>query len=141
MGLVSITLLIVLPTEVRVPAYDSGAPSPRIIPTLALSGMLISSVILLIQSLVLKKEKIYEFDMKKELPVIILIALMCVFSFLIIKIGFIAAVVLVFPLILFYFGERKPPIYLFTLAAGIGVYFLFKFVLNISLPVFPRFGG
>ncbi len=140
-GSISIVLLILLPTEVRIPAYNSGAPSPRIIPTLALVGMLICSGILLIESLVLKKEKYFEFDLKKEAPCLILIGLMCLFSFLIIKIGFIAAIVIVFPIVLFYFGERKPFIYIFTLVAGIGVYYLFRIVLNISLPVFTGFGG
>lgn len=141
MGGLSIVLLVVLPNQVRLPAYDSGAPSPRIIPSLVLYGILLASIVLVIQSLVLKKEKIYEFDLKNELPCIVLIGLMCLFTFLILKLGFILAVVIVFPIMLYYFGERKLPIYIFTLAMGIGVFFLFKYVFNISLPMFPGFGG
>lgn len=141
MGAASIWLLFLLPREVRLPAYDSGAPSPRIIPMLALSGILLSSVCLLIQSLILKKEKIYEFELKRELPTVILIGMMCLFTLLTIKLGFIVAVCIVFPMLLFYFGERKPFIYIFSLAAGIGIYFLFKNVFHISLPHFPGFGG
>lgn len=141
MGIASIVLLILLPQEVRLPSYDSGAPSPRIIPMLVLIGILISSVCLLVQSLVLHKEKIFEFDLKTELPAIILIAMMCLFTFLIITMGYIVAVCVVFPLMLFYFGERKPFIYIFSLAVGIGIYFLFKYVFNISLPGFPGLGG
>lgn len=141
MGIASIVLLLLLPREVRLPAYDSGAPSPRIIPGLAITGILICSVCLLVQSLILKKDKIYEFDLKQELPTIILIGMMCLFTFLIIKLGFIVGVCVVFPLMLFYFGERKPFIYIFSLAVGIGIYFLFKYVFNISLPSFPGFGG
>ncbi len=44
MGLFSLLLLIMLPEQVKLPAYDSGAPSPRILPSFALIGMLISSV-------------------------------------------------------------------------------------------------
>ena len=58
MGLLSIAMLAVLPTQVRVPAYDSGAPSPRIIPAICLVGMLICSIALIVQSLVFKKETI-----------------------------------------------------------------------------------
>ena len=41
MGLLSIAMLAVLPTQVRVPAFDSGAPSPRIIPANSLLGILV----------------------------------------------------------------------------------------------------
>ncbi|MGN0159393.1 MAG: tripartite tricarboxylate transporter TctB family protein [Brotaphodocola sp.] len=141
MGLASAFMLFTLPSQVRVPAFDSGAPSPRIIPGACLIGILICSAALIIQSLVFKKEKIYEFDWKQEKPIVILIALLCAFVALIINLGFIAAVVIVFPILLFYCGERKPPIYIFTVAAGIGIFFLFKYVFNISLPNFPGFGG
>lgn len=141
MGALSILLLILLPTQVREPAFNSGAPSPRIIPMIALVGILICAVVLIIQSLVLKKDKIYEFDLKNELPVIVLILLMVLFTVLIINFGFIVGVVIIFPVVLFYAGERRPPIYIFSLAVGIGIYFLFKLVFNISLPSFPGFGG
>ena len=58
MGLLSLILLIIMPYQVRVPAFDSGAPSPRIIPGICLVIMLFFSVVLIIQSLVFKKEKI-----------------------------------------------------------------------------------
>lgn len=137
MGIIATWFLIILPEQVRLPAYNSGAPSPRIIPTIVLVGILICSAILIFQSLVLKKEKIYEYDIRKEAPAIILIGLMCLFAALIINLGFIAAVCIVFPLILFYMGERKPFIYIFSLTIGIGIFFLFKYIFNISLPIFP----
>ncbi len=141
MGLFSIAMLIAMPTQVRLPMFDSGAPSPRIIPGICLAGTLICSVLLLIQSLVLKKEKIIEFDWKKEKPCIIMIVLLCVFVALVINIGFIPGVVIIFPTILFYCGERKPFIYIFTVAAGIGIFFLFKYVFHVSLPGIPGLGG
>lgn len=141
MGLFSIAMLIAMPNQVRLPMFDSGAPSPRIIPGICLVGTLICSVLLLIQSLVFKKEKIMEFDWKKEKPCIIMIALLCIFVALVINIGFIPAVVIIFPTILFYCGERKPFIYLFTVAAGIGIFFLFKYVFHVSLPGIPGLGG
>ena len=141
MGLFSIIMLMVMPSQVRLPMFDSGAPSPRIIPGICLVGMLICSVILVIQSLVFKKEKSVEFDWAVEKPCIILILMLCVFTALIINIGFIAAVIIVFPVMLYYCGERKPFIYIFTLVAGVGVFFLFKYVFHISLPTFPGLGG
>ena len=70
MGLFSGFMLYVMPKQVRVPAFDSGAPSPRIIPGICLVVILICSIVLIIQSLVFKKEKIVEFDWEKEKPAI-----------------------------------------------------------------------
>lgn len=134
MGLLSIFLLVVMPQQVRVPAYDSGAPSPRIIPGVCIVIMLVCSVILIIQSLVFKKEKIVEFDWQKEKPAILLIVLLCIYVFLIIKLGFIIASAITFIIVLFYSGERKPFIYIFTIALAIGIYVLFSKVFHVSLP-------
>ncbi len=134
MGLFSAFLLIVMPQQVRIPAYDSGAPSPRIIPGICIVVIMICSVALIIQSLVFKKEKIVEFDWEKEKPAILLIALMCVYVALIIKIGFILASAIVFVAVLFYCGERKPFIYIFIIAASVGIYYLFTSVFHVSLP-------
>lgn len=141
MGVFSILMLLAMPSQVRLPMFDSGAPSPRIIPGICLVGILICSAILLIESLVFKKEKIIEFDWSKEKPCIFLIALLCVYVALTIYIGFIPAVIIIFPIMLWYCGERKPFIYIFTLAMGIGIFYLFKFVFQISLPGIPGLGG
>ena len=141
MALFSIIMLIVMPTQVRVPAYDSGAPSPRIIPGICLVIILVFSLILIFQSLVLKKEKIVEFDWSKEKPAILMIIGMCLYVFLIITIGFILASIIVFLPILYYCGERKPWIYLFTAAASVGVFFMFRYIFHVSLPAGPFFGG
>lgn len=57
MGLISLALLLLVPSQIREPAFDSGAPSPRLIPTLCITVMLISSIALLVQSLILKKRR------------------------------------------------------------------------------------
>lgn len=127
-------MLLVMPKQVRVPAFDSGAPSPRIIPGICLVVILICSIVLIIQSLVFKKEKIVEFDWKKEKPAILMILMLCIYVFLIIKIGFILASAITFVVILYYCGERKPFIYIFTIVLAVGIYFLFSKVFHVSLP-------
>ena len=134
MGALSLILLICMPYQVRIPAFDSGAPSPRIIPGICLVIMLIFSLVLIIQSLVFKKEKVVEFDWQKEKPAILLIALMCLYVALILFIGFVPASAVTFIIVLAYCGERKPFIYIFIIAAAIGIYFLFQKVFNVSLP-------
>ena len=137
MGLLSAYLLYVMPKQVRVPAYDSGAPSPRIIPGVCLVVILFCSIILIIESLVFKKEKIVEFDWSNEKPAILLIVMLCIYVFLIIKIGFILASAITFVVVLAYCGERKPFIYIFTIALAVGIYFLFSKVFHVSLPAGP----
>lgn len=134
MGLFSLIMLVVMPSQVRVPAFDSGAPSPRIIPGICLVIMLAFSIVLIIQSLVLKKEKIVEFDWAVEKPAVVLILIMCVYVALITTIGYIPASMITFVAVLFYCGERKVPIYIYVLVASVLIYILFKRVFNISLP-------
>lgn len=141
MGLFSIIMLVVTPSQVRLPMYDSGAPSPRIIPVVVLVLTLICSIVLLIQSLVFKKEKIYEFDWKNEKPCILLIIGMCIYTALMILIGFVAASIITFVVVLLYTGEKKPSVYIVAIVAAVVIYFLFKYVFNISLPEFPLLGG
>ena len=136
----SLVLLAVMPTQVRVPAYDSGAPSPRIIPGICLVVMLLCGIVLIIESLIFKKEKVVEFDWQKEKPAILLILLMCVYVAMIIYLGFIIASAIVFVIVLWYCGERKPFIYIFTVLAAVVIFYLFTKVFYINLPFGP-FGG
>ena len=137
MGALSIWLLLSTENQVRVPAFDSGAPSPRIIPYIVLVLMLVSSIGLIVQSLVFKKDKEVDFDWTKEKPIILLILGLCIYVAMINFLGFVISSLIVFPLILFYCGERKPGIYVFTIAIAVGIYLLFQTVFHVSLPTFP----
>lgn len=141
MGIFSLILLLTLPSQVRVPAYDSGAPSPRVIPGACIVLMLIFSVVLIVQSVVFKREKIVEFDWEKERPIILMILMMCVYVALIIYMGYIFASIVTFIAVLLYCGERKPSVYVVTVVASVVIFFLFKNVFNIQLPALPFFMG
>lgn len=141
MGAIALLLLVLMPGQVRVPAFDSGAPSPRIIPGICLGIMLVSSIAPLIQSLVLKQEKVVEFDWEKEKPAILLIVGMCVYIVLMLCIGYVLASLIVFPLVLFYVGERKPGPYIVVVVSAFAIFLLFKNVFNISLPALGLLGG
>ena len=141
MGAIALLLLVLMTGQVRVPAFDSGAPSPRIIPGICLGIMLVSSIALLIQSLVLKQEKVVEFDWEKEKPAILLIVGMCVYIVLMLCIGYVLASLIVFPLVLFYVGERKPGPYIVVVVSAFAIFLLFKNVFNISLPALGLLGG
>ena len=127
-------MFFMMETQVRLPGYDSGAPSPRIMPTIFLTIILICSAILIIQSLVFKKETVVEFDTKQEMPMIILIALLCVYTFLVTVIGYVLASVICFPVAMFFIGERQKKPYIVAIVAAFVIYFIFKNIFNISLP-------
>jgi putative tricarboxylic transport membrane protein len=133
-GLFSIIFILLVPSQVPVPAFDNGGPSPRIIPYIILGGILICSITLIIQSLVFKKEHIIVFDFKVEKSALITLGIMLLFGIVMLKFGFIVSVVTVLPIMLYALGERKPFIYGFTVLGGIGVYYLFIEVFNITLP-------
>jgi hypothetical protein len=133
-GVLSGFLLSQVTNQVAIPTFDNGGPSPRIIPYITLSGIFISAVLLVFQSLVLKKEKVVEFNFGEEKAAFTIIGTMLLFGILMLKVGFVAGVVVALPLMLFLLGERKPFIYIFTVVAGFGVYFLFINVFKISLP-------
>ena len=130
----SIFMFAVMPTQVRMPGYDSGAPSPRIMPTIFLTIILFFSVVLIIQSLVFKKEHVVEFDWNKEKHMILMIILMQVYVALIIAVGFSVASIIVFCAALFYVGERAPGPYIVTVIMAFGIYIVFKSLFNIFLP-------
>ena len=134
MGVFSILMLLAIPSQVRLPMWDSGAPSPRIIPGICLVGILICSVVLVFQSLILKKEHIYEFRWENERPEIILILAMIFFVIGTHFLGFIPSGIIVFCWMQWFEGERKPTIYVYTIAMVILVFFLFQNVFHISLP-------
>ena len=135
-GIFSIIFILLVPSQIAVPAYDNGGPSPRIIPYMVLWGTLIASVALIIQSLVFKKERIIIFDFKFDKAALTILGIMILFGAVMLNFGFITSVVIVLPMMLFVLGERKPFIYGFTILGGIGVYYLFIEVFNISLPAF-----
>ncbi|MEE0709010.1 MAG: tripartite tricarboxylate transporter TctB family protein [Gemmiger sp.] len=113
----------------------------RDIPTVCLAIMLIASIALIIQSLVLKKEKIVEFDWSKEKPAILLIIGMCIYVALMLCIGYVLASIIVFVAVQFYCGERKPGIYIYTIVAAVLIFLMFKNIFNISLPSLGFLGG
>lgn len=130
----AVFMFAMMETQVRLPGYDSGAPSPRIMPTIFLSIILVCSAILIIQSLVFKKDTETEFDWSKEKPMLVLIILMCFYTFLVTTLGYVLASVIAFPLALFYIGERHKGPYIVSVVLAVGIYMMFKTIFNINLP-------
>lgn len=135
-GILSLTLILILPSQIQIPAFDNGGPSPRLIPYMVLIGIFISSMGLIFQSLVLKKEKIFFYDIKAQKAGLISLVIMTLFGVVMLKLGFLIAIFTILPVMIFSLGERKIFVYIITIIIGIGIYFLFTRIFNISLPIF-----
>lgn len=135
-GILSLFLIFIIPSQIQIPAFDNGGPSPRLIPYMVLIGIFISSIGLIFQSLFFKKEKFFYYDFKKEKAGIITLFIISLFGFLMIKLGFLIAIFISLPIMIYYLGERKIHVYIIDLIIGVGIYFLFIKIFNISLPVF-----
>ena len=137
-SVISIILLLLVPSQISVPKFNNGGPSPRAIPYIVLIGILICGILLIIQSLVFKKDDIVTYNFKLEKPALIMIGIMILFCIIMVNLGFILAVLITLPIMLYYYGERKISVYIVTLIGGLAVYFLFVNVFNIFL---PKLGG
>lgn len=135
MGTISLILILLVPSQVAIPVFSTGGPSPRTLPYLVLYSILICSVGLILQSVVFKKDSILMLDFKSEKPLLIMVGLMLLFGVLMITVGFMVSIIVALPLMLYIMGERKPFIYCFVIIAGILIQYLFIEVFNIPLPV------
>lgn len=135
-GILSLALIFIIPSQIQIPAFDNGGPSPRLIPYMVLIGIFISSIGLIFQSVIFKKEKFFYYDFKKEKAGIITLFIISLFGFLMIKLGFLIAIFISLPIMIYYLGERKIHVYIIDLIIGVGIYFLFIKIFNISLPIF-----
>ncbi|WP_047382166.1 tripartite tricarboxylate transporter TctB family protein [Cetobacterium sp. ZWU0022] len=135
-AILSLFLIFIIPSQIQLPAFDNGGPSPRLIPYMVLIGIFISSISLIFQSLIFKKEKLFYYDLKKEKAGIISLLIISLFGILMIKFGFLIAIFIALPIMIFSLGERKIHVYIIDLILSVGIYFLFIKIFNISLPIF-----
>ncbi len=136
--ILSVLIYVLIPGQIAQPPHLGTGPSPRTIPYLTSAVMFICSILLIGESILFKKEKIVEIDLKEEKSVFKIILCILLFGILMINAGYLIAVWVTIPIMLFIMGERKPYIYFFCVLAATGIYFLFSNVFHISL---PGFGG
>lgn len=136
--IISIILQIKLPDEVK--TYETSAVTAATMPTILIRGMMICSVILLIQGILSKNKKEYRISCEvfcKEnllkLKPIIYIAILLIYAILLPHIGFIVSSLLVANGILLYFGARNWKFYVIASANVVIAYFLFT-AMGVTLP-------
>ena len=131
--IVSVALHILIPSQIR--TFETSA-----VPTLLIRGMILCSVILLVQG-ILSKEKteytisgaIFTKENLLRLKPVIYIAMLIAYALLLPHIGFIISSLLLANGILLYFGTRKWWFYAIASANVIVAYFAFQ-AMSVTLP-------
>lgn len=133
-----VVLLALLPTQIKMAGQTNFLESNRVIPAAIEVIMIICGIILVVQSLVFKKEDYVDIKWEEEKYALMVFLIFAVFAALVYCIGFlVGAVVFVVLMALFY--KNKNIIEILILAAlAVGLYFLFKKAFRINL---PGFGG
>jgi putative tricarboxylic transport membrane protein len=135
---ISVVLLLLMPTQIIVSSIIPFLESAKAAPLMAILVMLIGGLILIFQSVVLKKETVVVINMAEQKYALIMIGGIILYGALIYVTGYIiASLVMVLSLYRFY-KVGKPIQLAVTLVIVIFVYFLFTNVFNVSL---PGFGG
>lgn len=134
----SVVLHILLPYQIK--TYEKGSVTAATVPTLLIRLLILCSVILLIQGLLAKEKKEYcvgaamfQKESLKRLKPAVYIAMLLAYAFLMPRIGFVIASLLLANGILFYFGSRKWWFYLIASGNVILAYFVFQ-AIHVALP-------
>jgi hypothetical protein len=131
----SIALWILIPLQIsgKRMAYTNAVGSDYL-PRIAAVCCFVVGIAMLINSVVLKKEKYIEIYLKDEARVLGAVAVMFIFVFLSPIIGFLITSIFAMVLILLYLKCRKWHYYLVMSLLGAFIYVTFKFLLNVKLP-------
>ena len=112
--ILSVAIYVLIPGQIAQPSHLGAGPSPRTIPKLVSAVMFICSLLLIVQSLVFKKEKVIVIDFSEEKSVFKAILFIILFGVLMITAGYLVAVWVTLPIMLYFMGERKPFVYIFA---------------------------
>ncbi len=135
--IVSVALHILIPSQIR--TYETSVVTAATVPTLLIRGMILCSVILLVQGILSKEKTEYTIsgaiftreNLLRLKPVII--AMLIAYALLLPHIGFIISSLLLSNGILLYFGARKWWFYAIASANVIVAYFAFQ-AMSVTLP-------
>lgn len=135
-GIVSIGLGVVcwliIPYQIGEDYALTYGITSRTIPYAVSILWIICGVILLIQSLIFKREEIKTLQIKKELKAGAYIAVLVFYAFLF-RINFLLSSIFLGTITLVFTGSKKKLYYVILILVSIVIYLLFKYVLHISM--------
>lgn len=132
--IMSILLFIIIPGQIEEDMIASaGGVTSRTFPYLIAVLFVICGLILVVKSLIFKKDEVKELNCSKELIVIgyIFILLLYGLSF---KKNFLLTTSLLSIITLIFCRSKKKSYYFITVGTVIGLYFIFKVLLHVRLP-------
>ena len=134
----SVALHILIPSQIR--TYETGTVTASTVPTLLIRGMILCSVILLVQGALSKDKTEYRIsgklasrDNAVKLKPLLYIAMLAVYAVILPHAGFIISSLLLSNGILLYFGARKWWFYTIASANVFVAYFAFS-AMSVTLP-------
>lgn len=137
---VSIILYCLIPSQIQ--TLETTAITAQTVPTLLIRGLLLCSIILIIQGACDKNKKEYVISparlrdpaFRAQAKTLIYIVMLLAYALIMPHIGFVPASLLLANGILLYFGARKWYYYVVSSANVLIAYFVFKNLLQVSLP-------
>ncbi|MCK9548649.1 MAG: tripartite tricarboxylate transporter TctB family protein [Sphaerochaeta sp.] len=129
-----------IPIEIK--TLEQTMVNAQTVPRIALGGLSLFSFILFLQGVFLIPKKVIVFDQafkesrgfKDTIRALIYIGILIIYTMVFRYLGFIVSSIYLIFAILIYYGARKKSYYAIALSVSAGVYLVFTFVLNISLP-------
>lgn len=130
LAIASIILWVMIPSNIVVTGGENNA---QLFPRIVVCVMFLLATYIAVSSIISKNDKIIIFDLKKEAGIILFVAALFVFVFLMDKLGFIIASLIIGSISLFFY-RVKWKVYIALAIFIVCVYFLFTFALGIPLP-------
>jgi hypothetical protein len=132
----SIALWIIIPSQIDLSRVISSKYSinAQFLPKMVAVVIFILGVSLIIQSLILKIEKIYTFETSKEVKPLLFYVILILYVLLISYIGFLVPSLIMSCSVLLFLGSKRVSHYIIVISIVVAINFIFKLALNVPLP-------
>lgn len=136
-GIVSIIfgsiVLSVIPSQISLGFDNTYGITPRTIPYVLAGICILFGALLIVQSLVLKKDTVKEMELSRELKALAYMAVFVVYS-LLFNVSFVLATILLGAVTLMFLKCKKPLYYAIVAVTVVFLYFVLTQFLHIQLP-------
>lgn len=129
--LFGIIVVLMIPSQISLGYGEATSITPRTIPYVLAIICIVSGVVLLIQSLILKKDTVKELELKKEIKAISYMLVFLVYA-LLFEVNFILASIFLGVMTLAFLRCKKPLYYAIVIALVLVLYVLFTQVLHVQ---------
>lgn len=132
--LFSIIAWMLIPSQIQASKIATTLIGARFVPQITIIVIFVLSLAMLLLSLILKKDKIIDIDLSKEVKVFIFYAMLVGYVLLIPILGFLVSSLLFCIAMLLYFKVKKWTYYVISISVIVLLNFIFSNVLSVPLP-------